>query len=92
MITKHQALNADEFHYGTCTRTVGPRGGITERVERWRRNGATQTWKTRPDEFRVPIKYGLRGYSSITSHNAYQFHLASECPLLAEQLQMEVEA
>lgn len=25
-----------------------------------RRNGATKTWKTRPTEFRIPFKCGLR--------------------------------
>ena len=31
--------------------------------DRWwtaRRNGATQTWKTRPDHYSIPIKLGLR--------------------------------
>jgi hypothetical protein len=36
---------------------------------RWwrvRRNGATQLWKTRPDEYSIPIKAGLRFYTRIT--------------------------
>lgn len=36
----------------------------------WRRNGKTQTWKTRPDEFRIPVKFGLYGYGQITHLNA----------------------
>jgi len=31
--------------------------------DRWwkaRRNGATKTWKTRPGEFSIPVKAGLR--------------------------------
>ena len=39
---------------------------------RWwkvRRNGKTHTWKTRPDEFRIPIKYGFRGHGYITHDN-----------------------
>lgn len=31
-----------------------------------RTNGATKTWKTRPDHFRMPIKYGFKGYGAIT--------------------------
>lgn len=31
-----------------------------------RRNGRTQTWKTRPGEFRIPIKAGLKSYGEIT--------------------------
>lgn len=30
-----------------------------------RRNGATKLWKTRPAEFRIPIKYGFRGTGYI---------------------------
>jgi len=36
---------------------------------RWRRNGALKTWKTRPTEFRQPVKYGLYGYDYITQNN-----------------------
>lgn len=81
MITKQQALSANEFHYGPCTRTTGPRGGVTESVERWRRNGATKTWKTRPQEFSVPVKYGMRSYSCIDQGNAREFHTEADCPL-----------
>lgn len=35
-----------------------------------RRNGATKTWKTRPSEFRIPIKIGFRECSEFT-HNNY---------------------
>lgn len=31
-----------------------------------RRNGRTQTWKTRPGEFRIPVKAGLRATGAIT--------------------------
>jgi len=33
---------------------------------RLRRNGKTRTWKTRPDEWAIPVKYGLKGYTTIT--------------------------
>lgn len=39
----------------------------------WRRNGATKTWKTRPGEFRIPVKFGLYGYGYITHTNADGF-------------------
>ena len=84
MITREQAITSREFHYGKCTCTVGPRGGKTVKVETWRRNGATKTWKTRPDEFSVPIKYGLYGYSSIEHWDAAEWHAAEDCPLLKE--------
>lgn len=31
-----------------------------------RRNGRTQTWKTRPDEYSIPVKAGLRSCARIT--------------------------
>jgi hypothetical protein len=30
-------------------------------AKRWRVNGKVQLWKTRPTDFRVPLKYGLCG-------------------------------
>lgn len=30
-----------------------------------RRNGATKTWKTDPNRFRIPIKYGFKEYATI---------------------------
>lgn len=81
VLDQYDAIIRDEFHRGECTRTHGPRGGERLSVEAWRRNGQTVTWKTRPDEFRVPIKYGMRGYDSITPDNMGEFHLAWHCPL-----------
>ena len=79
MVTKEQAVSAQYFHYGECTVTVGPRGGREAHTEEWRRNGQTQTWKTRPDEFRAPVKYGLYAYGNITDWNADEFHVADNC-------------
>jgi hypothetical protein len=87
MITKEQALTmhwSTEIHYTgrhQCTRTVGKRGGITERITRVRINGSAQTWKTRPNEWRLPVKYGMREYTSITHHDAGDWHVAADCPL-----------
>jgi hypothetical protein len=61
------------FHYSPACRLGG-------NCERWRTNGQLKTWKTRPDEFRQPIKHGLRDYSYITHHIADQFVLERECP------------
>ena len=80
---KKQALVYDEYHYGECTRTVGPRGGITERVTVWRRNGATRTWVRSPERFRVPVKHGMRDYTYVDETNAHLFHTADDCPLVS---------
>lgn len=31
-----------------------------------RRNGATQLWKTRPFDYRIPVKAGLKSYGEVT--------------------------
>jgi len=71
-VTKEQALTHDRFHYEpACS---------FHRTERWRRNGKTKVWKTRPAEFQVPVKYGLYGYGYITDVTAHQFHTEEDCP------------
>ena len=88
-MTKDQCLalrGHEEIHYTgrhQCTRTIGPRGGETLTITRCRPSGRCQTWKTRPEEFRLPVKHGLYESSAITQHNCADFHLASECPLNA---------
>jgi hypothetical protein len=71
MITKAQAMTGQEFHEDHT-----PAG----KIYTWRRNGATQTWKTRPDDFRIPVKYGHRDTSQLTEADAHRFHLAEDCP------------
>lgn len=46
-----------------------------------RRNGATKTWKTRPGEFRIPIKIGMYDYSYITDKNAHEWTTIEPEPL-----------
>ncbi|MDE2102240.1 MAG: hypothetical protein KGL39_33650 [Patescibacteria group bacterium] len=55
------AENAREWHHKTKKNADGT-------PMRVRRNGKTQTWKTRPGEFRIPVKYGLYEYGEI-NHN-----------------------
>lgn len=81
-VAREQAIAAGMTHTvfhdtrnGDCSKT---------HQERWRSNGRCKTWSTRPDEFRLPIKFGLRGYGYLTNDNAIHFHLEDECPLLAE--------
>ena len=35
-----------------------------------RRNGKTQTWKTRPDDYRIPVKCGLKTCGEVTHRSA----------------------
>jgi hypothetical protein len=89
-LTRDTAITADHFHHSEdCAQSVtyGPRGGPRfPRTEEWRRNGATQTWKREPDRYRVPVKYGLRSYGSLTEHDGAPYgpwHVgtATECDL-----------
>ena len=81
MITKEQAITCNEFHYGKCVKTIGPRGGEMVKQVVYRRNGKTQIWKTRPDEFRVPIKTGFYKTGQLTHQNSDDFHTRETCPL-----------
>lgn len=69
MITKEQAMNANSF---ICL-DVNNADGTPARL---RRNGKTKTWKTRPNDFMVPVKYGLYGHTYITHENAHRFDIA----------------
>jgi len=84
-ITFEQAMTERRFHQGACSVSYGKTGKARPKVAlvEWRRNGRTQTWKTRPGEFSIPIKHGLHDYGYLTNNITY-FHLASECPALAE--------
>jgi hypothetical protein len=70
-ITRNDAMTCHEFH-----ENHEPAG----KIYAWRRNGATQTWKTRPEDYRLPVKYGLRSYDAITPASAHLFHRADQCP------------
>jgi hypothetical protein len=84
MVTKEQAMTCRDFHYTgnrDCTCTVGPKGGKKYCITQVRASGKCQTWKTRPDEFRLPVKYGIYESSAITHSNAHNWHTAADCPL-----------
>lgn len=86
MVTKEQAMNCREF---IQTHGYRPRKGsnfpfnwadsdlpadlIGPKPIRWRANGKCQTWKTRPNEFKLPIKHGLYDYGYLTHENAHLF-------------------
>jgi hypothetical protein len=84
MVTREQALTSREFHFGTCVCNVGPKGGKAFHQMRYRRNGATRTWKTRPNEYRLPVKHGLKTYGTISEATAHLWHAAEDCPLANE--------
>lgn len=63
-VTPNTAMTANTFYH----RTVKYADGRT--AYQARRNGATKTWRTRPGEFRIPIKIGFRDYGYIDNRNA----------------------
>lgn len=72
MITKEQAVNSsyrDEFLHKTLKNADGS-------AVRCRVNGKCKVWKTRPDDFRLPVKYGLRECFYITPANADEWYIA----------------
>lgn len=64
-----------------CTRTIGPRGGVTESVVQCRVNGKVKRWKREPDRIEIPVKRGLYEFAYITNENVADFHRADDCPL-----------
>jgi hypothetical protein len=42
---------------------------------RARANGQLKLWKTRPTEFRIPCKHGLKDYFYITQDNAHEWEI-----------------
>jgi hypothetical protein len=95
MLTREQALTEREFHANsldpkhTCKVVIGPRGGRKVTMEIWRRNGRTKLWKTRPNDFKIPVKYGMGygmgSYNYITQDNLAYWHVRSECPVLQQR-------
>jgi len=43
-----------------------------------RRNGATRVWKTRPNDFSIPVKAGLRSCARITEMSLVDLHGSSD--------------
>jgi hypothetical protein len=71
MITKRQAIALGEQGTRTLHHTrLTNRDGTPVRC---RVNGRCKTWKTRPDDFRLPVKYGLKECFYITPSNAHEW-------------------
>lgn len=71
MITKEQAMNAKRFTHVTIKNADGT-------ALRVRANGKCKTWKTRPNDFCLPIKYGLYAYGYITQDSANGWDVQGE--------------
>lgn len=74
MITKEQAM---ALKHGDEVWHVSHRNADKTPL-RARVNGKCHIWVTRPAEFEVPMKHGLRNCFYITQDNAHEFVLPSE--------------
>ena len=75
MITLEQAKNLkwrQEIYHNHYRQN----GGKTP--ETWRVNGQVKTWKTRPNEVKVPIKHSLYSFSYLTHNDLNEFSLTKE--------------
>lgn len=71
MITKAQAMTARHFEHVTLKDSRGA-------PVRCRASGQCQTWVTRPDDFKLPVKYGLKQSFYITPANAADWRVEGE--------------
>jgi hypothetical protein len=69
MVTKDQAQTVSNFEYTTLK-------GSDNLPVRCRSMGKCQVWKTRPNEFKLPVKYGLYQSFYITQDNANEWTAA----------------
>lgn len=67
MITKESALTANNFEHISLK-------NADKTPLRARRNGKTKTWKTRPEEFKIPAKHGLKECFYIDNNNCDQWN------------------
>lgn len=65
LVTKENQEGVQTFYHATRTNTTGRM--------KVRRSGQTKTWKTRPEEFEIPVKYGLYESSYITHNNCHEW-------------------
>ena len=81
MITKEQALELryrDIVHFHTACKRL-PNGKVQSYKARV--NGQIKVWKTRKEEFRLPVIHGLYDHGAITHLNCSEFSLEGECPI-----------
>ena len=69
MVTKEVAMTKSYFEHITAKNADGT-------PLRCRKNGACKVWKTRPDNFKLPVKHGLKDYFYIDNFNAQEWSVA----------------
>ena len=69
MITKDQAMSNRYFKHVSAKDSRG-------NPIKCRATGKCKTWKTRSEEFKLPVKYGLYQSFYITPENAHEWNVA----------------
>ena len=67
MITLDQAK---QLTYGQTLYHITNRNS-DKSPQRWRVNGKVKTWKTRPNEVKVPVKHGLYNFDYLTQDDLH---------------------
>lgn len=67
---------ASSLRHGATLHHVTRKDSTGKQPMRIRVSGKCQTWKTRPDDFKLPVKYGLYENGYITPSNAADWEVA----------------
>lgn len=67
-INKENALTAQRFEHISLK-------NADKTSLRCKRNGKTKIWKTRPNEFKIPVKHGLYNYFYIDQNNCHEWNV-----------------
>lgn len=84
MVTKQDCINA---RHGDHFRYLGGTYSKSKELKQVRVSGKCQTWKSRPEDFRLPVKYGMYESLAITPDNAAMFITEAEYQLRKPQAQ-----
>lgn len=84
MLTKADCVNA---RYGQTFRYLSGTYARSKELKQVRVSGKCQTWKTRPDDFKLPVKYGMYESLYITPENAAMFITEDEYQRRKDQAQ-----
>jgi hypothetical protein len=84
MVMKQDCINA---RYGDHFRYLQGTYSKSKELKQVRVSGKCQTWKTRPDDFKLPVKYGMYESLYITPENAALFITEQEYQSRKEQAQ-----
>jgi hypothetical protein len=67
-VNKENSMSANKFEHISLK-------NADKTPVRCKRNGKTKTWVTRPNEFRIPVKHGLRDCFYITQDNCHEWNI-----------------